>query len=132
MIDCSPDNILFSYASDGSNAGSNFVLHDRPFYVTANRAVIEIVSKEIYPAFLLYGLRNMRTEYDFAWANKAGKGHIMDKKVVISIPIKDNGEGDLNMQMKIIRAYEKITLLTQHISDISKELKLIDMDIMLQ
>jgi len=132
LIKCSSDNILFSYASDGSNAGSNFVLHDRPFYVTANRAVIKVISEEIHPAFLLYALRNMSTDYEFAWANKAGKGHISDKNVLVSVPLNEDGKGDLDMQRKIIDTYEKITLLIQHISDMNEELKLMDMDIMMR
>ena len=51
LIDASAEEPLISFAANGdSSAGTNFILHDRPFYVTGDRTVLRVVHGRIDPA----------------------------------------------------------------------------------
>ncbi|MCY4321956.1 MAG: hypothetical protein OXC37_06120, partial [Bdellovibrionaceae bacterium] len=98
LINCSDKCKLFSFASNGSSSGSNFVIHERPFYVSNDRVVIKVKNDEVLVEWLKYGLRNMRYEYDFAWEEKANIKSIKAKEEKVAIRVDNNKLEDLEKQ----------------------------------
>ncbi|MDE0703700.1 MAG: N-6 DNA methylase, partial [Rhodospirillaceae bacterium] len=64
-IEATPETPLLSFAANGDgSAGTNFIVHDRPFYVTGDRTVIR-PAPGIDPRYLAYALRNMKADHGF-------------------------------------------------------------------
>ena len=80
--------ISFAANGDGS-AGKNFVLHDRPFYVTQDRTVLRVIDARIDPGYVLYALRNMKVDYGFDHTHKAVSKNL--RTVSLHIPETESG-----------------------------------------
>ena len=110
LIECSTEDPLISFASNGDgSAGRNFVVHERPFYVSNDRTVIRVLCDEIIPAFLLYKLQSMKEEYGFGFAYKATPPNL--REVSFDIPTEDAGGFDPGRQKAIVEKYRAIEKL---------------------
>ena len=100
MIAASDDAPLISFASNGDgSAGTNFVVHTKPFYITNDRTCFKIVKSTILPKFVFYALHGIKSNYGFGHAYKATKGNLTE--VAIDIPVKGT-EFDVDAQKKFI------------------------------
>ncbi|MCY4616889.1 MAG: N-6 DNA methylase [Chloroflexi bacterium] len=116
LIQASPEARLLSFASNGDgSAGRNFVIHDRPFYVSNDRTVIKIASPDIVPEFLWYGLQSMKREYGFDHAYKATPRNLQD--VTVYVPVTPDGALDPERQLEIARKFMKLTDLRRQFRD---------------
>ena len=107
VIHADEDHVLISFASNGdSSAGTNFVLHDSPFYVTNDRTVIRLVDGNVDPRYLLYAMRNMKAAHGFDHTHKAVPKNL--GVVSIDIPITNDGQWDLNAQKEIAKRHNLI------------------------
>ena len=110
LIMCSTGDPLLSFASNGDgSAGRNFVVHDRPFYVSNDRTVVRVLCGDIVPAFLLYKLQSMKEEYGFGFAYKATPTNL--RGVSFDIPATPAGRFDPSRQQAIVERYRAIEKL---------------------
>ena len=114
MIGCSQSAPLLSFASNGDgSAGRNFVVHDRPFYISNDRTVVKLISKDIVPEFLLYKLQSMKEEFGFCFAYKATPNNLRD--VFVDIPVSPSGGFDRERQLATVEKHQKITNLKKEL-----------------
>ena len=107
QIDATAENPLLSFASNGdSSAGRNFIIHDRPFYISNDRTVIRIKAPDIDSRFIRYQLRSMKADYGFCFAYKATERNLQN--VSIEIPVLQSGQYDLSKQIDTIMRYDRI------------------------
>ena len=86
VIHATENEALISFASNGDgSAGTNFVLHDCPFYVTNDRTVIRVLDRNVDPRYLLYAMRNMKALHGFDHTHKAVPKNL--EVVSIDIPV---------------------------------------------
>ena len=119
------NNPVLSFATNGDgSAGRNFVLHQTPFYINADRLAIRPARADILSAYIMMALRDMKEEYGFNHAHKANATNI--SPVVVSIPVDTNGEFDVVAQehsCKIASCYEELLQTVaeekNHIKDIT-------------
>ena len=108
VIHANEDEVLISFASNGdSSAGTNFVLHDCPFYVTNDRTVIRLVDRNVDPRYLLYAMRNMKALHGFDHTHKAVPKNLA--AVSIDIPVTSEGQWDLKAQREIAKRHHLIS-----------------------
>jgi type I restriction-modification system DNA methylase subunit len=114
-IFASPDYPVLSFASNGENAGSNFVLHERSFYISSDR--ISIIPKfpndMIFVSYLFSQLNNMKQVYGFNWSHKASRNNL--KKVCVKFPIGLQGNPDVDSLRMIAKQFEMITQFKEEI-----------------
>lgn len=61
LITPSPNNPIISFGANGDgSAGTNFVFHTKPFYVSNDRTCIKVVDKNISSEYVYYILRKYR------------------------------------------------------------------------
>ena len=107
LIDASDESPLISFAANGdSSAGTNFIFHNRPFYVTGDRTVVRVENKCIDPRYVIYALRNMKAVHGFDHTHKAVPGNLA--KVSLDVPLTDEGEWDLDAQREIVQRHQVI------------------------
>jgi len=88
--------------------------HDTPFYCTENRGLIQIVSEAIDFDYLLCYLReHMISAGKFSRSDEAHVGKV--KKLMIKLPIDEQGDVDLAKQNEIAGNYQNIKDLRQKI-----------------
>ena len=98
---------LISFAANGDgSAGTNFVFHDCPFYVTRDRTVIRVKSENIDPRYVLYALRNMKAIHGFDHTYKAILPNLGE--VFLDVPVTKEGEWDIEAQQQIAERYHRI------------------------
>lgn len=90
LISASDSSPAVSFAANGDgSAGRNFVLHNRPFYVTRDRTVVQITESEIDPSYVIYALRHMKARHGFDHTHKAVPKNL--SKVSFGIPVMKSG-----------------------------------------
>ena len=116
LIDCSEGDPLLSFGSNGDgSAGTNFIIHTQPFYVSNDRTVIHIKSPRIRPEYLRYQLRNMKADFGFCFAYKAVPSNL--DHVVVDIPIDEDGEFDEPWQRNVVRRHGTILDLNRELHE---------------
>lgn len=105
-IDASEKAPVISFAANGDgSAGTNFMLHTTPFYVSNDRTCIRVKDAGIDPEFVLFALHGMKEAYGFNHAFKATKENLE----VVSISIPANAKGfDLKLQQKMVKDFKAI------------------------
>lgn len=119
-----PNNVEYGYVADNLKGikyfndcltwnidGSIGVAHFREGKFSLSEKVIPLIIKDKYIKsldyiFLKYTIENEFKKYSFGFKNKAGKSKI--KNILIPIPIKPNGEFNLEAQKEIANKYKKI------------------------
>ena len=109
-IDASPEKPLVSFAANGDgSAGTNFIVHESPFYVTGDRTILRVANRRIDPRYLVYALRNMKSDHAFDHTNKAVPANL--RTVRVGIPVSSDGEWDIAAQREIARRYDAVCAL---------------------
>lgn len=121
LINADPDHPVFSFAVDGDgSAGSNFVLHTRPFYVSNKRATVAAVDDRIDLEYVLFALQSMKADYGFNYNYKAYSGHLQD--VVVPVPVGADGRYDTAAQRKQVKRLSGLYTLRSRVSTLLAEL----------
>ena len=116
------NNPVLSFATNGDgSAGRNFVLHQTPFYINADRIAIRPARVDILSAYIMMALRDMKAEYGFNHAHKANARNI--SPVVVSIPIDANGEFDVAAQEHSFRVASCYDELLQTVAEEKNQIK---------
>jgi hypothetical protein len=99
-IHASPEHPVISFGANGDgSAGTNFVFHEKPFYVSNDRTCIRLLDNNIEPRYVYYCLRGMKERYGFGHTLKANAQNLSD--VTIEVPFA-NGEFDSKKQLEMV------------------------------
>ena len=116
LIQASDTSPAVSFAANGDgSAGTNFVLHDRPFYVTRDRTVLQIKDPRIDPGFVIYALRKMKAEHGFDHTHKAVPKNL--DAVSLDVPVTESGKWDIAEQRRVATQYARILELCGLLKD---------------
>lgn len=117
-----------SFGSDGEGtAGTNIVLHDKPYFINTSRTAMKIIDKNIYPEYVFFCLQGMKRKYGFDFKHKATLNNL--GKVIINIPIDENGQFDLEAQKAIYDKYNTIYSLKNELRNKLNELVETEIDV---
>lgn len=90
IIIASKEKPLISFASNGDgSAGSNFIFHIEPMYISNDRTCIRILNTEIHPEYVFYALQGMKSIYGFNHSYKATKNNLTE--ITLEIPVSASG-----------------------------------------
>lgn len=104
-IEASEVNPVLSFGANGDgSAGTNFVYHVRPFYVSNDRTCVRVKNKNIHPRFVYYKLQDIKKIYGFDFHYKATPNNVS----LISIEIPKNAKGQFNLKAQQV-AIEQFT-----------------------
>lgn len=93
----SKDNKKISMATNGDgSAGRNFLIHEIPFGITADRIVLTPLNKDLSVEYLRFVLNDIKRKYGFNRAFKALKTNI--ENIEIKIPVTSSGLFDTGLQ----------------------------------
>lgn len=107
LINADEVNPIISFASNGEgSAGTNFVFHTSPFYVSNDRTCLRITAKDILPEYVFFALHGIKQTYGFGHTFKASMKNL--ECVTVSIPVKSNGKYDKQQQQKLVKQYNKL------------------------
>lgn len=131
LIQASDTAPILSFGANGdASAGTNFVYHTRPFYVSNDRTCVRVENKKIEPLFVYYKLHGMKKVYGFDFHYKATPQNT--SLVSLEIPINENGEFDVEEQKNIIDRYaryeENTKAIINHTERISSALVVLNTD----
>ena len=128
LIDATSSDPVVSFAANGDgSAGTNFIFHDRPFFVTRDRTVLRISDSMIDPEFILYSLRDMKLKHGFDHTHKAVPKNL--GIVAIDIPITESGEWDLETQKRLANRHRRILDLLGALKEKAELVKTYDVEI---
>lgn len=122
VIVATPENKILSFANDGDgSAGTNFVLHDKSFYVSNSRTCLRVKRSDIEIDFILASIKNMKAQHGFNYAFKANLTNL--KNVKITFPLDSNGNLDINKIKSTIEKHNIVAELKSKIEEYEKNLK---------
>lgn len=103
ILNASNEKKFVSVATDGDGtAGTNIMLHSKPFYINTSRLAIEILDEKILPEFLFYSMRNIKKKFGFGYTIKCNKDNFV-KYFTLRIPVDETGEYSVEAQENIIK-----------------------------
>ncbi len=122
IIDATPERPIISFGANGDgSAGTNFVLHERPFYVSNDRTCLRILDKDINPQYVICKLSTMKRDYGFDFHYKALPKNL--SSVSLSIPVNEKGLFDLRKQINIAAKLTSLSVLQDTIRIEVEQLK---------
>lgn len=92
----------------------NYIPDGQMFCPTDHCGVLEIKNEDIYPQYFLYVLRNEKNKYGFDRTFRASLRNVKEN-IVINIPIKENGDFDLELQQQIAKRYTELEKMRHEI-----------------
>lgn len=97
---------IISFGANGdASAGTNFVYHERPFYVSNDRTCLKVINPNISPRYTYYKLQNIKRIYGFDFNYKATQKNA--SLISLEVPINDDGEFSINKQEDFVKLFEK-------------------------
>lgn len=130
LIQASLEQPLISFGANGDgSAGTNFVLHTRPFYVSNDRTCVKILNRKISPEYVIYKLASMKAVYGFNFSFKATPKNLRD--VSFSIPLVSSGDFDIQRQQDVVKKVNSFQKTQNGLIEESKRLQntIITMDL---
>lgn len=98
---------IISFASNGEgSAGTNFIFHTSPFYVSNDRTCLKITAKGILPEYIYFALHGIKQAYGFGHTLKASKKNL--EYVTVNIPVAANGSYDVKYQKLLVTRYKML------------------------
>lgn len=90
QIPASPEYPVISFGANGDgSAGTNFIFHERPFYVSNDRTCLQVLDPDIDPWYVYFSLHGMKERYGFSHAFKATIRNL--GAVTINVPSTKRG-----------------------------------------
>ena len=103
----SKENRKLSLATNGDgSAGKNFIIHDTPFGITADRIVLTPFDKNLNIEYLRFALDDIKRKYNFNRAFKALKKNI--ENIEIKIPITSDNLFDIDKQIYLYTKFVEV------------------------
>lgn len=103
LIEATPEEPVISFAANGDgSAGTNFVFHEVPFYVSNDRTCIRVLDENIDPWYVFFALDGIKIRFGFGHAYKATPRNLSE--VTIGVPLK-NGELDRETQVLEVKRF---------------------------
>lgn len=103
ILKASDTKKFVSVATDGDGtAGTNIVLHNRPFYINTSRLAIEVLDTNILPEYLFYSMRNIKKKFGFGYTIKCNKDNFI-KYFTLRIPVDKAGAYSIEAQVCAIK-----------------------------
>ena len=113
-IEASEENPLLSFATNGDgSAGRNFVVHTAPFYINVDRMVIASRTNQLLLPYLYAQIFDMKKRYGFCHSFKANRHNL--ENVTLSIPIKESGDYDTEVQKYVAAQFDLVIQLKEEI-----------------
>ena len=127
-MEASKETPLLSFATNGDgSAGRNFVVHTTPFYLNVDRIVVAMKDPTVISAYLHAQISDIKKRYGFSHSYKANRNNL--KNVMISIPVSENGEFDIEAQRAIAAQFELVGQLKDEIKSHQEHIRSIIVDI---
>lgn len=128
LIEASAGAPLISFAANGDgSAGTNFIFHEQPFYVTGDRTVLRVEDENIDPRYVMYALRNMKAVYGFDHTHKAVPKNLT--KVSLDVPVTGHGEWDIDAQREIVQRHQAVAQMQDLLRSASESVTAYDVAI---
>lgn len=106
-ISATVNDPILSFATNGDgSAGRNFVLHDKPFYISRDRVGLRTRDKRLLIPYVLLQIKDMKQDYGFSHSNKATKANV--RRVKVKIPFNAEGLIDIDFQESVLDNYAVI------------------------
>lgn len=122
LIEASEDDLVLSFGVDGDgSAGTNFVIHDRPFYISTNRTSLKPQSRSVSVLYLYYALQTMKADHGFSYTYKAYPSRLAD--VMVPLPIDEDGTFDLPVQLAEVERLRKLNRLREEVVEVLSALR---------
>lgn len=103
-------------------------IRNETFYANDVLNIIKIISKEIYPKYIVFELNNVLRNLNLAWNNKLYKGKL--KTLDLEIPIKTDEKFDFDKQKEIADKYEKLEEIKNKLMQDYEEIKSLQIEIL--
>lgn len=122
IILATQESKVLSFANDGDgSAGTNFVIHDRPFYVSNSRTCFRVKRCDVDIRFILASIQSMKAQHGFNYAYKANLTNL--KNVNVSFPVDMDGNLDIDKINSTTQKYNVIFELKVKIDEYEERLK---------
>ncbi|BCS57980.1 hypothetical protein ADLECEL_18650 [Adlercreutzia equolifaciens subsp. celatus] len=106
-IFASPEEPILSFATNGDgSAGRNFVLHDKPFYISRDRIGLRSKDERMMIDYIYLQIKDMKELYGFNHSKKANRANV--RRVEIAVPVNPEGLIDADFQRSILENYAVI------------------------
>jgi hypothetical protein len=103
LIKATPAQPIISFAANGDgSAGTNFVFHEKPFYVSNDRTCLRVCDETIDPWYVYFALNGMKARYGFGHSFKATSRNLGE--VSFNIPVKAK-KFDLARQLEVVERF---------------------------
>ncbi len=112
-----------SVATDGDGtAGTNIILHEKPYYLNTSRLSIKIKSNEILPEYLYFTLKDIKPKFGFGYSVKCSPENFK-KYVKVKVPLDDEDNISIEKQKEVIEILKKREQLLIDIEKYTERLK---------
>ncbi|WP_211455142.1 N-6 DNA methylase [Collimonas antrihumi] len=106
IIDATAKAPVISFAANGDgSAGTNLLLHVRPFFVSTDRTCFRVIDSNIDPEFIFYGLHGMKQKHGFNHTFKATPDNL--RAVELDVPISGKTP-DLVAQRAKVKSFKTV------------------------
>lgn len=123
-----PESKVLSFASNGDgSAGRNFVLHDKPFYISRDRVYVRAKRSDVLVEFVYVQLMDMKERFGFNHAYKANRKNV--GSIEIRLPLSSTSGFDVGMQMSFSKENEFISAAKDFVSQEKEMLLNIEFDL---
>ena len=112
-----------SVATDGDGtAGTNIILHEKPYYLNTSRLSIKIKSNEILPEYLYFTLKDIKPKFGFGYSVKCSPENFK-KYVKVKVPLDKEDNISIEKQKEVVEILQKREQLLIDIEKYTERLK---------
>lgn len=123
-----PESKILSFASNGDgSAGRNFILHDRPFYISRDRVYIRAKRPDILVEFVSDQLADMKERFGFNHSYKANRKNV--GSIEVKLPLSSTGGFDIEAQKKYSKESSFVSKAKDFISQEKEVLQNLEFDL---
>ncbi len=125
ILKASDERKIVSVATDGDGtAGTNIMLHNKPFYINTSRLAIEVLDSNILPEYLFYSMRNIKKKFGFGYTIKCNKDNFI-KYFTLRIPVDKAGVFSLEAQRSVIKEMKQKEKILDKILENNESMELL-------
>ena len=113
LIECAEDKPLFSFGANGDgSAGTNFIIHRPPPYVSRGRTVVHVKTLNDPARIRVLPAANHEARIRVLFLLTSAVPTNLDQ-VMPDIPLTPNGDFDVKAQREVVERYEEVMTLTR-------------------
>lgn len=115
-IPASEESPVISFGANGDgSAGTNFVYHTQPFFVSNDRTCLRITNSLLLPKFIYFKLHGIKKLYGFDFNYKATPQNA--SQISIDVPVFPNGKFDVSSQQRLIESSHRYQIIKKRVDD---------------